>query len=802
MISRISMLALLFVSLLCLREIAAQELYVVPQQPLSLTRSPIQTAKLNPKGDLLAVAGAEKSIKILDGATLKERVTLTARSGRIMALAFSRDGKYLISAGGDGLITLWSVPDGALLKEFSAHGDGLGVRSLDIDAAGKIVSGGGDGETKLWGIGSDDIMGIFPKETNESEVLSVAFDATARYVAAASADGTVRIFDPQIYLVVQTLTEHKDKVTALAYSINGKYFATGSADSTIRIWDAQRYTLLQTLRANSGAITSLSFHPTNPWLASTANGIKIWDASTGALRKTIADSGKSYTVAIFSPDATTLIAATAAGGVESFTVLARKPDKEPPILLVQKPIMKESEPYKLYASEIEISGVAADESGVRDVSVGGFTQSLTEVPTIELSKLGLKVPGKQFLATAQLPTVGLNDISVAATDERGNTSTKSIRVQRLAKESAVEIINPKENIETNELSMSLQFKVWFEYTRYTITLNTIEIVNKGNLPRKSVGALHVESLSLSAGFNQIQLVVHGKGGEKISKILNVTRQVLSGPVASQPDKPMRGSSGQPQRWAVIIGISEYGNPTIRNLNYADRDAHDFAEFLKSTAGGGFEPDRMKILLNKEATLQNIKQALYNFLRQTVDKDLVVIYFAGHGAPEPANPSNNYLLTYDTDPNSLETSAFPMWDVNTALTRYIPSKRVVVFSDACHSGGISSDIATRGVSLAETNLINQYLADLSKSKEGTIVFTASQAGEVSQELDKFGHGVFTYYLLQGMKGEADINNDYTVTIGELMDYVEESVKRQTKGNQHPTRNQGTYDRDLTISLIPH
>jgi WD40 repeat protein len=802
MISRISLLTLLFVSMLSFREIAAQELYVVPQQPLSVTKSPIQTAKLNPKGDLLAIAGVEKSIKILDGATLKERVALTARSGRIMTLAFSRDGKYLISAGGDGLITIWSMPEGALLKEFPAGGAGLGVRSLDVDPAGRIVSGGGDGETKLWGIGVDNIIGIFPKGTNESEVLSVAFDATARYVAVGSADGTVRIFDPQTYVLVQTLTEHKDKITAMAYSTNGKYFATGSADSTIRVWDAQRYTLLQTLRSNSGAITSLSFHPTNPWLASTASGIKIWDVSTGALRKTIADTGKSYTAAIFSPDTTTLFAATASGGVESFTVLAQKPDKEPPVLLVQKPTVKESEPYKLYAGEIEISGVAADESGVRDVSIGGLSQSLTEVPADELLKLGLKVSGKKFSATAQLPTVGINDISVAATDERGNTSTKSIHVQRLAKEFAVEIINPKENAETGELSMSLEFKVWFEYTRYTIALNTIEIVNRENLPRKSIGALHVESLSLSSGFNQIQLVVHGKGGERISKIVNVTRQVLSGPVASQPDKPMRGSLGQPQQWAVIIGISEYANPTIKNLSYADRDARDFAEFLKSTAGGGFEPERMKILLNKEATLQNIKQALNSFLRQTVDKDLVVIYFAGHGAPEPANPSNNYLLPYDTDPNSLETSAFPMWDVNTALTRYIPSKRVIVFTDACHSGGISSDLATRGVSLTESNLINQYLADLSKSKEGTIVFTASQAGEVSQELDKFGHGVFTYYLLKGMKGEADINNDYTVTIGELMDYVEENVKRQTKGNQHPTRNQGTYDKDLTISMIPH
>ena len=152
--------------------------------------------------------------------------------------------------------------------------------------------------------------------------------------------------------------------------------------------------------------------------------------------------------------------------------------------------------------------------------------------------------------------------------------------------------------------------------------------------------------------------------------------------------------------------------------------------------------------------------------------------------------------------SLETTAFPMWDINTALTRYIPSKRVIVLTDACHSGGISTEMATRGMGTVESNLINQYLSALSNSKEGIIVFTASQSGEVSQELDKFGHGVFTHFLLQGLKGEADRNNDYAITIGELMDYVEEMVKRQTNGNQHPTRNQGTYDTDMIIGLVPH
>jgi len=334
-------------------------------------------------------------------------------------------------------------------------------------------------------------------------------------------------------------------------------------------------------------------------------------------------------------------------------------------------------------------------------------------------------------------------------------------------------------------------------------LNTIEISKRENFPKKAAGTLRTEKLSLSAGLNQIQLTVNGRGGEKIRKTINITRRMLGAPTSiAAEDKPLKNNSGQPQRWAVVVGVSEYSNPSIKNLTYADRDAKSFAEFIKSSAGGGFEEERVKILLNKDATLNNVKQALFNFLRQTVDKDLVIIYFAGHGAPEPANPNNNYLLCYDTDPKSLETTAFPMWDVNTALTRYIPSKRVVVFTDACHSGGISTDLATRGMSATDDNLINQYLADLSKTKEGIIVFTASQAGEVSQELEKFGHGVFTHFLLEGMQGKADFNNDYTVTIGELMDYVEEKVKRQTNGNQHPTRNQGSYDKDLTISLISH
>jgi len=74
--------------------------------------------------------------------------------------------------------------------------------------------------------------------------------------------------------------------------------------------------------------------------------------------------------------------------------------------------------------------------------------------------------------------------------------------------------------------------------------------------------------------------------------------------------------------------------------------------------------------------------------------------------------------------------------------------------------------------------------------------------VSQEYPEYGHGVFTYFLLEGLEGKADYNNDYTITINEAMQYVEEQVKRKTRGAQNPTRSQTEYDKEMTIATIPH
>jgi uncharacterized caspase-like protein len=275
-----------------------------------------------------------------------------------------------------------------------------------------------------------------------------------------------------------------------------------------------------------------------------------------------------------------------------------------------------------------------------------------------------------------------------------------------------------------------------------------------------------------------------------------------GPSLRLPSRPQKtGAIGQ--RWAVVVGISRYkhGGSDLANLRYADQDAKAFYEFLISPTGANFPKSNIRFLINEGATLASLKDALYVFLQNAIEEDLVIIYFAGHGSPEPADNENLYLLAYDTDPRRLPSTAFPMWDIETALSRYIRAERVVLIADACHSAGIGSGFATRAITV-EGNPVNRYLIQLAKSGRGRAIFTASEAGEQSQESKKWGggHGVFTYFLLEGLKGKADSNKDGIVSLGESMDYTDEQVRRATQNKQHPDTS-GNFDRNLPLS-VPH
>jgi hypothetical protein len=251
----------------------------------------------------------------------------------------------------------------------------------------------------------------------------------------------------------------------------------------------------------------------------------------------------------------------------------------------------------------------------------------------------------------------------------------------------------------------------------------------------------------------------------------------------------RGSGGQTvetfaapridKRWAVVIGVGEYESDDIPDLDFAPNDARAVRDFLLSDAAGPF--DEVLFLENERATGAAMREALFVFLQQADWDDLVVIYYAGHGAPDPGRPDNLYLLPTDTELDRLAATGFPMWDVKTALRRQIAAERVLVIADACHSAGTADGETVGG---GDSNQIAGGFQELFTPSR-RLMLTAADTNEFSLEDERWGgHGVFTHFLLDGLRGAGDLDANGIVTVTELFDHVSNQVRGATSGRQNP------------------
>ena len=248
----------------------------------------------------------------------------------------------------------------------------------------------------------------------------------------------------------------------------------------------------------------------------------------------------------------------------------------------------------------------------------------------------------------------------------------------------------------------------------------------------------------------------------------------------------------PRSYALVVGISKYKNlPATAQLGYPDRDAEDMYATLISSDGGQFPAENVHKLIDDKATIENIRQELEVWLPSvTQDNDRVLIYFAGHGF---VSGGKGYLATYDVDLHNITGTAYPMATLGAEIGGKIKGKWKVLMTDACHSGAITPE--------SDRAQVNQTLLDLQKS---LFSLTASRDREQSFESDKFGggHGVFTYYVVKGMEGEADTNGDGVVSADELAEYVHTNVRLATGAAQNPTSERGSFDPDMVLAYNPN
>lgn len=222
-------------------------------------------------------------------------------------------------------------------------------------------------------------------------------------------------------------------------------------------------------------------------------------------------------------------------------------------------------------------------------------------------------------------------------------------------------------------------------------------------------------------------------------------------------------------YAVIVGISKYETPGIGRLDFAHRDAQEFARFLQSKAGGSVPEGNIRLLLNNDANYIAIYNALY-WLQDTCKKnDVVYFYFSGHGDVENRTVYKlGFLLAANTPRFNYINSAVRIEDLNDiANTISQKGTRVILVTDACHSGDLAG----------KSNRGNFLVGDQLRAVTGNeIRITSCGPDQLSNEDEGWGggRGVFSYYLVKGLEGSADASKDQVVTVKEVRDYLNSAL----------------------------
>lgn len=220
-------------------------------------------------------------------------------------------------------------------------------------------------------------------------------------------------------------------------------------------------------------------------------------------------------------------------------------------------------------------------------------------------------------------------------------------------------------------------------------------------------------------------------------------------------------------FAVLIGISSYRETAIPEVKYARRDAEVLAKYFEQLSG--IPKENIAVLTDGHATKSDIEAYLDDWLpRRATADSRVFLFYAGHGAPEPEG-KGAFIVPYEGHPD-FSSKMIPLSRVYDSLNR-LKAREVVVFLDSCFSGAKGRSVMQQGIRPLVMNSEHQLAV-----KEKPLVMAASSGSEVTSDLDNARHGLFTYYLLKGLRGEADRNGNKRVELDELFAFVSSNVSR--------------------------
>jgi hypothetical protein len=280
-------------------------------------------------------------------------------------------------------------------------------------------------------------------------------------------------------------------------------------------------------------------------------------------------------------------------------------------------------------------------------------------------------------------------------------------------------------------------------------------------------------------------------GNLATQTLRVDRVIASSAGITQinlrPEnlKPVRARDAV----AIIIGVEKYRR--LSAADYANRDASVFVDY--AVRGLGVKQENIRLLLDDKADAAEILVAFRNWLPTRVNKGKtdVYVFYSGHGLPSQ-DGNSLYFLPHEANRDLLDRTAIAQSEIVEALQRVNP-KSVTMFIDSCYSG----QARTGETLLASARPIVVTAKHATTFPPNFTVMSASAPDQISSSSPDLKHGIFSYYLMRGMEGAADVNNDAQITVSEMQAYLAENVTKRALGMNRTQQPQVVGDQSRVL-----